>query len=268
MSKELIKLTKEQRISSIDLVNLINEFRKAEQGEKYKELKHYVFLKKIKKECETLKILGLGNEENFIAVDYEDKKGEKRPCYSIDKNGMLMLLNSESTFVRYKTTEYIENLEQKLKVIETPSYMIDDRVERAKVWITEEEARQALALENREQKEELKELRPKGVFFDLVLENKKYLNISDIAREFGLSGRKLNQILKDKGVQVKGENGKWTLTDEFENNGYTKILLKTNPITKQKVPVMFWTQKGRKFIKELLKEEEIFPITETGLIAK
>lgn len=258
MSKELIAIKEENG------TKLVNS----------RELHEFLEIGKRYTTWITGRIKKYGFEENvdFTIVKGFSQNGEKggRPNedYIITIEMAKELCMLEKNEKGRQARKYFIDCEKKLKVMETPSYMIDDRVERAKVWITEEEARQALALENKEQKEELNELRPKGVFFDLVLENKKYLNISDIAREYNLSGRKLNQILKDKGVQVKRKNGKWELTEEFENKGYTKILLKTNPVTKQKVPVMFWTQEGRKLTKELLKEEEIFPITETGLIAK
>lgn len=91
---ENIKLL-ESRITSVELVELINEFRQAEQGENFTELRHKNLMAKIEKEQKTLKTLGLSNGLNFQPIEYMDKKGEKRPCYSVDKNGMLMLLNKE-----------------------------------------------------------------------------------------------------------------------------------------------------------------------------
>ena len=52
-------------------------------------------MEKIRKEGNTLKTLVLGGEQIFLPAKYEDKQGKLRDCYSIDKNGMLMLLNSE-----------------------------------------------------------------------------------------------------------------------------------------------------------------------------
>ena len=126
--KELIKLTNEESfitergtILSTDLVTIINEFRKIESetnGKDYKELKHRDFMKKIRNELKTLESVGLNNGGNFSPVEYEDKKGEKRPCYELNKEGMLMMLNSESTIVRYYTIEKIKQLENKLKEAE------------------------------------------------------------------------------------------------------------------------------------------------------
>lgn len=120
--KELLVLenqNKETRINSVELVGIINQFRLLESetsGREYRELKHKSFKAKIEKELEVLKSLGLTNGQNILLVDYTDKKGEKRPCYSLNRDGMLQMLNSESTLVRFKTIEYINSLEEELNV--------------------------------------------------------------------------------------------------------------------------------------------------------
>ena len=116
MKNELlnIKLSDKGTIKSTELVEIINSFRELEGKP---ELQHYDFIKKIKKESEVLKALGLGNAGNFSLVEYTDKKGEKRPCYELDKNGMFMMLNSESTLVRFKTVEYINKLEEQVQLL-------------------------------------------------------------------------------------------------------------------------------------------------------
>ena len=126
--KELIKITNEENfitergtILSTNLVTIINEFRKVEseanENKKFIELKHKSLMEKIRKEETTLKTLGLNNEQKFLLVEYIDKKGEKRPCYELNRDGMIIILNSESAIVRYYTIEYIKKLEEKLKQV-------------------------------------------------------------------------------------------------------------------------------------------------------
>ena len=123
--KELIKLTNEENfitergtILSTNLVTIINEFRKIEskanEGKKYTELKHKSLMEKIRKELETLKILGLNGGQNFSPTSYKDIQGKNQPCYELNRDGMIIILNSESTIVRYYTMEYIKSLEEKL----------------------------------------------------------------------------------------------------------------------------------------------------------
>lgn len=65
---------------------------------------------------------------------------------------MLEMLNSESAFVRYKTVEYINKLENKIK---QDSYMIADPIERAKAWIKEQQEKETLKIAN-QQKDQIK----------------------------------------------------------------------------------------------------------------
>lgn len=108
----------EQRITSVELCKIINELRREEKGENAKGLLHKSLMEKIRKELQIMKNLGLNNQQNILLVDYKDSKGEKRPCYSLNASGMRQILNSESTYVRCKTEEYIKKLEnenEKLK---------------------------------------------------------------------------------------------------------------------------------------------------------
>ena len=99
-------------IKSNELVNIINTFRK-EEGKS--ELQHDNFMKKIRKEIESLKLAGITNAVNFNAVKYKDKKGEMRDCFELTHDGMLEMLNSESAYCRYKTIEYINNLQAQIE---------------------------------------------------------------------------------------------------------------------------------------------------------
>ena len=96
--KELIFKDNDITITSLELVKIINQFRELENR---KELQHYDLMKKIRKEIETLEQLGIKDEGNFSFGSYLDKQGQERPCYNINRSGMLMMLNSESTLARY-----------------------------------------------------------------------------------------------------------------------------------------------------------------------
>ena len=86
MNNELLKLeSKELRITSMELVDIINQFREEEfeilkekglnKKDKYTELRHDSFMTKIKKELETLKTLGLCADQNILEESYADKNG-------------------------------------------------------------------------------------------------------------------------------------------------------------------------------------------------
>ena len=108
----------ELKIKSTELVDIINDFRKVESettNSKYVELKHNDFLKKIRTELEILNSLGVKDEGNFSLISYTDSQNRVKPCFELNRDGMLQMLNSESALVRYKTIEYINKLESQIK---------------------------------------------------------------------------------------------------------------------------------------------------------
>ncbi len=111
-----------------------------------------------------------------------------------------------------------------------------------------------------QQNQQLQELQPKATYYDLVLQNTSLLSITQIAKDFGLSARRLNQILKDKGVQYK-QSDQWFLYQKYADKGYT--FSKTTALDAERsVMHTYWTQKGRLFIYELLKSMDILPLIE------
>lgn len=57
------------------------------------ERPHYELLKSIRKYCEFLNEGKIPCVEFFVEAEYEDEKGEKRPCYLITKKGCDMIAN-------------------------------------------------------------------------------------------------------------------------------------------------------------------------------
>ena len=104
----IIKMTNEDIVTmtSLEIVELINNFREEEGNTTKKE--HRDFMKSIRKEIETLEKAGITNGGNFSLVSYIDAKGEERPCFKMNKAGIMQMLNKESALVRYKTQQYIE----------------------------------------------------------------------------------------------------------------------------------------------------------------
>ena len=105
-------LNTEIRITSLELIDLINQFRE-EEGNSTLKL-HKNLIRDIKNEIKALENAGIFNGLNFEPVEYIDKKGEVRPCYSINRAGVMQILNKESAVVRYKTQLYVEALENAL----------------------------------------------------------------------------------------------------------------------------------------------------------
>ena len=68
-------------------------------------------MRSIRNEIELLYNAGI-SQYNFVQSTYVSPRGKVYPCYVLNDEGMLQILNKESAFVRYKTTELIEELKE------------------------------------------------------------------------------------------------------------------------------------------------------------
>ncbi len=121
-----------------------------------------------------------------------------------------------------------------------------------------------LRLENEQQRQIIGELKPSADYADRILQNKGLVTITQIAKDYGMSGSAMNRMLATFEVQYK-QSGQWLLYRKYHNKGYTHS--ETIDITRSDgrpdiVMETKWTQKGRLFIYELLKREGILPIIE------
>lgn len=123
------------------------------------------------------------------------------------------------------------------------------------------EKNEQLQLQNAQKDQIIKELQPKATYYDLVLQNKSLLSISKIAKDYGMSARKLNKLLHELGVQYK-QGDCWLLYAKYQDKGYTQS--KTHAIDSEISKMhTYWTQKGRLFIYETLKNKlGILPLIE------
>lgn len=118
-----------------------------------------------------------------------------------------------------------------------------------------------LKLETKIKDQQIAELKPKADYYDDILKNKGTVTISQIAKDYGMSGIEMNRTLKKLGVQYK-QSEQWLLYAKHHSKGYTHS--ETTPIThsdgrKDIVMNTKWTQKGRIFLYTLLKENGILP---------
>lgn len=136
----------------------------------------------------------------------------------------------------------------------TPSYQIDDPIERAKRWIEEEQRRQLLEGEVLELTDKVEEYEPKARYVDEILSSTDTMTVTQIAKDYGMTAQQLNKVLNELGVQYKA-GGQWVLYAKHAGNGYTKSKThsyKKTDGTKGANVQTRWTQKGRLFLHDTL----------------
>lgn len=108
------------------------------------------------------------------------------------------------------------------------------------------------------------ELKPKADYYDEILKNPGLITITQIAKDYGMSGKKMNDILHDLGIQYK-QSGQWLLYDKYSKNGYTHSetvdIVRSDGRRDVKMNTK-WKQKGRIFLYNMLKEKGIVPMIE------
>ena len=121
-----------------------------------------------------------------------------------------------------------------------------------------------LKLTNKIQEQQIIELQPKALYYDLILQCKDLLATTTIAKDYGMSAKSFNKFLHELEVQYN-QGGIWFLYQKYAIYGYTQT--KTNPFSRtdgsmDSRPHMYWTQKGRLFLYDFLKEKGILPTIE------
>lgn len=110
----------------------------------------------------------------------------------------------------------------------------------------------------------IEEMKPKASYYDVILNCKGLLATSVIAKDYGWSAIRLNEYLHKKGIQFK-QGKTWLLYQKYATEGYASTKTHEhlgNDGTNHANVHTYWTQKGRRFIYDLLKNDGIVPLIE------
>ncbi len=236
-------------------------------------------------EKEEVRTLTINNEPHFVGKDVAEILGYKEPhkaitrhtdeedrmkhpiltnggtqdSWLINESGLYgLILNSKiegaKNFKRWVTSEVLPTIRKH------GMYATEDLLNNPDLLIQvatqlKEEKEQRLIAEQR-----VMELQPKATYYDLILQNKTLLSVTQIAKDYGKSAVWLNNKLHELGIQYK-QGGTWLLYQKYAGNGYTQSTV--HPIDADRNKLLTkWTQKGRLAIYEMLKDEEILPLIE------
>ena len=222
-------------------------------------------------------ILGYAKARNAIAshVDEEDKKdapiqgtlGGTQNMTIINESGLYSLILSSKLpqakeFKRWVTTEVLPTIRKH------GAYLTDSKIEEV---LLSPDTIINLATQLKEERQKvnslqiaLEESQKQARYLDLIIESKGALRVSQIAQDYGMTANKLNKVLYELGVQHK-VNGQWILYKRHMGKGYTDShtydFKDKNGCPRTNVSTT-WTQKGRLFLYELLKENNYLPLIE------
>ncbi len=128
----------------------------------------------------------------------------------------------------------------------------------------EREKNRALSEEVNVKNQLIGELKPKADYMDRILKNSGLVTITQIAKDYGMSGQAMNDLLHNLKVQYKQSN-QWLLYRDYQGCGYTHSHTINYEHSDGRPDVKMntkWTQKGRLFLYQLLKSNGVIPTIE------
>lgn len=245
----LAVLERKNTVTSLELIEQINIFRSQEGNRS--ELQHKDLLKVIRDEFED-EI----DEGKISPISYKDTMNREKPMFELTFNQARQVLVRESKFVRKHIMFYIEELEKQISLGVPRNFK-----EALRLAYEQQEIIETLQLESKIKDQQISELQPKASYYDFVLQCKGILAIGIIAKDYGKSAQWLNKLLHELGVQYN-QSGVWLLYSKYADKGYTQTkthsFIRTDGTPDTGVQT-YWTQKGRLFIYELLKNNGYLP---------
>lgn len=222
-----------------------------------------------------------GSRDINLYVEEEDRlkykistSGQLREQILVNESGLYSLIlasrkKEARAFKRWVTHEVLPSIrkhgaymtDEVLKeALTSPDFLIKLATELKE----EREKRIALEIDNNIKAQQIGELKPKADYVDKILKSKSLMNVSQIAKDYGMSATKFNKILHELKVQYK-QAEQWLLYSKYHDKGYTHSetfdFTNKNGINETKLTTK-WTNKGRLFLYNLLKSSGYLPLIE------
>lgn len=199
---------------------------------------------------------------NFQESTYKNDRGREYPKYLITQDGFAFLVMGYTgkEAARFKEM-YIAEFNRMREQLANPFKLPQNYREALVAMVEQVDKIDKLETEKLMLQQQVKEYQPKVSYVDRILQSKDTVAVTQIAKDYGLTGPALNQILHEEKVQYK-LGGQWLLYQKHQDQGYTKsqtIDVLHNSGERSVRMNTKWTQKGRMFIHDILGKRGILP---------
>lgn len=165
--------------------------------------------------------------------------------------GTLSRNSTQSVEFKAKLVSAFSNYRNKAKSLALPSVK-----ELAQMVIAAEEEKERLSTTLQLANTTIQLQAPKVEYFENVLQSESLVSVNVIAGELGMTHQALNRKLDKLGVQYK-QGKKWHLHAKYRGLEYAKYKTHYHLDThgaKQSTEHLYWTQKGKMFIHEIINK--------------
>lgn len=209
------------------------------------------------KHLRTIFVDGRNYEMWFLTEDglYEVLFQSRKPIAKEFKKGVKEILKTIRKTGGYIATKQDDTPEEIMaRALTIAQATLAKREERLKQLEAQTEQQQAtIDLQDKE----IKEAAPKVSYYDNHLLSVNAMTTTQISKEIGMSAEKLNNKLKELGIQFK-QSGQWLLKSPYDKWGMHET--RTNIFTSERGNThtntyTVWTQKGRRFIIALYEND-------------
>lgn len=210
-------------------------------------------------------VLGIGNSRMVVDRLDEDEKGVSRidtpgglqNVSIINESGLYnVILRSDKPeakpFRKWVTSEVLPSIRKH------GAYMTPQKIEEA---LLNPDTIISLAQQLKEEQAKTAKLAPAAEYAQNFLLASGGRLVSSIAKDYGMSAKRLNRLLHALGIQYR-QGGQWLLYQKYTGKGYTETRVNLIPHNDGKThqhPETLWTARGCAFLAKQLAKSGIFP---------
>lgn len=185
---------------------------------------------------------------------YEILMQSRKPIAKEFKKGVKKILHEIRTVGGYMTANDNDTADELMaRALIVAQRTLERREERIRL----------LEAVNTEQAKAISEMSPKATYYNIILQSPSTITVTQIAQDYGMSAKAFNKLLHSLGIQRK-VGRQWVLYSEYISNGYVQSA--TEPMKNSRSGRSYtysrWTQKGRIFLYNELKNRGVLPLIE------
>lgn len=214
--------------------------------------------KNVVRDIENLSCSENFNRLNFERITYKDARNREQTAYEMTKDGFsFLVMGYTGTKAGEFKERFINEFNRREFLLKDDDYILmrSQQILQKRLEASEEKIKQLESQAEQQQEtielqqKELTQSAPKVSYYDNHLQSVNALTTTQIAKEIGMSAEKLNNKLKELGIQFK-QSGQWLLKSPYDNG----VCTKREPIfsqVKEVIPIPTRIRSGRSEVGDL-----------------